>query len=70
MTIQEGKRYTVGVGWIECLYGPTLTSGDTLEIFFANGSRVNGAIIKGDKKEIFIFDMSEIHEGSLIEEEE
>lgn len=70
MTIQEGRRYTVGDGWVKCLYGPTLTHGDVLEIFFASGSRVNGAVIKGTKKEIFVFDMSEIHEGSLIEEEE
>lgn len=67
MEFEVGKNYTVDQGWIECLYGPTLSHGDKIKVLFTLDDRVNAARIRGEEKEIVIFSLKEVHEGSFIE---
>lgn len=68
MNLEENHYYIVDNGWIDTLYGPTLTHGDRIQVLIITGDRINCVRLKNRQKDIVVFRTTELHDGSLIKE--
>lgn len=71
MKLEIGHSYVVDTGYIECEYGPTLTSGNKMMI--SSHAKREDEVLYGavtQVKGIVMFSERQLHEGLLKEVEE